>query len=84
MKKYNSNAEKQKAYRERRKASGRGKSELRLLMSDDAVLKLKRLAMHDNMILSEELEWMLLKREQKVLCVMGKEKKAAYYDAISA
>ena len=82
MKKYNTNAEKQKAYRARLKLSDRAKSELRLLLNDDAILKLKRLATHDGMTLSEELEWMLLKREQKVLCVMGKEKKAAYYGAV--
>lgn len=82
--KYKTNAEKQKAYRQRLKVSGGGKSELRLLLKDTAILKLKRLAAYNDTTLAAELEWVLLKRERKVLCVMGAENKITYYDAASS
>ena len=82
MKKYQTNAEKQKAYRKRLKSSDQCRSELRLLLNDDSILKLKRLAAYNNNTLAKELEWILTKREMKVLCVMGDEKKAIYRDAI--
>jgi len=82
MKKYNSNAERQKAYRQRLKSRRSDKSELRLIVDDKAILILKRLAARKGITSAEMLKKVLMDTERLIIRNMTEENYKQYCGAV--
>lgn len=78
-----SNAEKQRAYRQRHLVNGMGER-LSIIINVDAKRKLERLARHSGMSQRAMLEWQLSAAERRqVSCIEDQDVLAAYYDRVT-
>lgn len=80
-----SNKERQAAYREKHlKAEDATKSRLNIVISDRAILALKRLAKKQSLNQAALLERLLLDEDMRVTAEMNDEEYTAYRDSVTA